>query len=239
MPPVWEVGQCISPHLYLESQLMRLPSPGKGRNRSWQPSSLEIPSAVPAERHFKRRRGCRMCIAQGLCGCAVVRFASVRGRRRLSSLSHGRSVGMFRRVCMNVLCSLAFLLKFYCLCVSTGWCVSWCDVLCSLAYILELTCILPISVVLERGQVRVGARARVWEWVGVGWGGVVVMGGFVCPHLPSFAVACCRGVYAHVRARARVCVFFSCVCVVCVCTIACACASFLSVHVCIHACLCT
>ena len=23
MPSVWEVGQCMSPHLYLESQLMR------------------------------------------------------------------------------------------------------------------------------------------------------------------------------------------------------------------------
>ena len=30
-------------------------TPGKGRNRSWQPSGLETPSAVPAERHFKRR----------------------------------------------------------------------------------------------------------------------------------------------------------------------------------------
>ena len=31
-------------------------TPGKGRNRSWQPSSLEIPSAVPAERHITRTR---------------------------------------------------------------------------------------------------------------------------------------------------------------------------------------
>ena len=28
-------------------------TPGKGRNQSWQPHSLEIPSAVPAKRHFK------------------------------------------------------------------------------------------------------------------------------------------------------------------------------------------
>ena len=30
-------------------------TPAKGRNRSWQPSSLEVPSAVPAERHLKGR----------------------------------------------------------------------------------------------------------------------------------------------------------------------------------------
>ena len=30
-------------------------TPDKDRNRSWQPSSLEIPSAVPAERHLRWR----------------------------------------------------------------------------------------------------------------------------------------------------------------------------------------
>ena len=52
-------------------------TPGKGRNRSCQPSSLEIPSAVPAERHFKgkwskragktRVRVCAFSIIQTSC----------------------------------------------------------------------------------------------------------------------------------------------------------------------------
>ena len=72
----------------------------------------------------RRRRGCRMRIAQGVCGCA-----GVRGRRRLSSLSTGAAYACFA-VCMETCLCLCVCVCVSVLCVFVFFCVCVCSCVC-------------------------------------------------------------------------------------------------------------